>query len=70
MKKRIPEYEILDLILNRWSPRAMSGETISDSQLMSLFEAARWHHHRLIINRGGLFMQSVALLIGILCSIL
>lgn len=42
MKKRIAEHEILDLILNRWSPRAMSGETISDKELMSLFEAARW----------------------------
>ncbi len=36
------EHEILDLILNRWSPRAMSGETISNQELMSLFEAARW----------------------------
>lgn len=42
MKKRIAEHKILDLILNRWSPRAMSGETISDEELMSLFEAARW----------------------------
>jgi nitroreductase len=42
MKKRIAAHEILDLILNRWSPRAMSGETIRDEELMSLFEAARW----------------------------
>lgn len=42
MKKRIAEHIILDLILNRWSPRAMSGEIIKDEELMSLFEAARW----------------------------
>jgi len=42
MNKRRPEYKVLDLILNRWSSRAMSGESIDDSDLMSLFEAARW----------------------------
>lgn len=40
--KRYADYPILDLILNRWSPRAMSGEKISHKELMSLFEAARW----------------------------
>lgn len=39
---RTPEYPIIDLILHRWSARAMSGEPIADSALMSLFEAARW----------------------------
>lgn len=39
---RQPEYPINPLILHRWSPRAMSGETISDDELMPLFEAARW----------------------------
>ena len=39
---RESEHEIHSLILNRWSPRAMSGEEISDKELMSLFEAARW----------------------------
>jgi len=39
---RKPDFPINDLILNRWSPRAMSGESISDEELMSLFEAARW----------------------------
>lgn len=39
---RKSEYPIHELILNRWSPRAMSGESISDAELMSLFEAARW----------------------------
>lgn len=39
---RKAQYPVLDLILNRWSPRAMSGESISDAELMPLFEAARW----------------------------
>jgi nitroreductase len=39
---RKADYPVHELILNRWSPRAMSGEPISDSELMSLFEAARW----------------------------
>ena len=29
-------------LLDRWSPRAMSGEEISQEELMRLFEAARW----------------------------
>jgi nitroreductase len=39
---RNADHKILELILNRWSPRAMSGEPISDEELNSLFEAARW----------------------------
>jgi len=39
---RTSEYDIHPLILNRHSPRALSGEDISDEELMSLFEAARW----------------------------
>ncbi len=42
MNQRKPEYPVLDLIVNRWSPRAMSGEAITHQELMSLFEAARW----------------------------
>src|SRR3989344_2665269 len=41
-QKRKPEYPIIPLILNRWSPRAMSGEGMSEEELMPLFEAARW----------------------------
>ena len=33
---------IQKLIKDRWSPRAMSGEPLSDEELMPLFEAARW----------------------------
>lgn len=39
---RTPTHPISELILNRWSPRAFSGETIPTETLMSLFEAARW----------------------------
>jgi len=39
---RHPEHEITPLILERWSPRALSGEMVSDKELMSLFEAAKW----------------------------
>ena len=39
---RKPEHKITPLILSRWSPRSMTGEEISDEELMSLFEAARW----------------------------
>ena len=40
--KRKSTYPILPLILNRWSPRAMTGEAMSDEELMPLFEEARW----------------------------
>lgn len=40
---RKPEAAGVDnLFLDRWSPRAMSGDMVSDDELMALFEAARW----------------------------
>ena len=39
---RKPDHAIEPLLLDRWSPRAMSGEEISPGELMRLFEAARW----------------------------
>jgi len=42
MEKRKPTYPINKLIVERWSPRAMSGEPMTDDELMPLFEAARW----------------------------
>ena len=42
MAKRIPEYAVHDLIVGRWSPRAMTPDDIEHDKLMSLFEAARW----------------------------
>jgi len=40
--KRHADYKINDIFISRWSPRAMSGESITRDELMSLFEAARW----------------------------
>jgi nitroreductase len=39
---RKADHEIDELFLDRWSPRAMSGESVTAAELMSLFEAARW----------------------------
>jgi nitroreductase len=39
---RTADHAIDPLFLERWSPRAFADEAISDSQLMALFEAARW----------------------------
>jgi nitroreductase len=39
---RQPDHDIAPLFVNRWSPRAMSGEELSETELMPLFEAARW----------------------------
>lgn len=42
INNRTTKYPINDRFLERYSPRAMSGETISKEELMTLFEAARW----------------------------
>jgi nitroreductase len=39
---RKPDHDISPLFVNRWSPRAMSGEEISREELMRMFEASRW----------------------------
>jgi len=36
------EHGVDNLFVNRWSPRAMSGDSISQEELLTLFEAARW----------------------------
>jgi nitroreductase len=41
-EKRKADYPIDSLFIDRWSPRAMSGEPITDEELFTLFEAARW----------------------------
>jgi len=33
---------VASIFIDRWSPRAYTGETIDDATLLSLFEAARW----------------------------
>ena len=39
---REPEYDVDPLFVNRWSPRAMTGESLSEDEYLPLFEAARW----------------------------
>lgn len=39
---RKPDHAIDPIFWQRWSPRAMSGEPISDHQLHLMLEAARW----------------------------
>lgn len=39
---RVADHPISPIFLDRWSPRAMTGEPIELSALMRLFEAARW----------------------------
>ena len=41
-EKRRAAHPIDRIFLDRWSPRAMSGEAIAEEDLMVLFEAARW----------------------------
>lgn len=39
---RRADHPIDTLFLDRWSPRAMTGEPIDERELLVLFEAARW----------------------------
>ncbi len=41
-KYRHSDHPINPLLLDRWSPRSMTGEELTDSEIFSLFEAARW----------------------------
>lgn len=41
-KNRIPEYSINEILVSRWSPRSFAQYDISDKELFSLFESARW----------------------------
>jgi nitroreductase len=42
MSPRQPDHPIDPLFLDRWSPRAFDGSEISDADLHTIFEAARW----------------------------
>ena len=39
---RHSDHDIEKLLLQRWSPRAFTGEKMPQAELMRLFEAARW----------------------------
>ncbi|ATE62447.1 nitroreductase family protein [Thauera sinica] len=40
--ERLSSFGIDPIFTARWSPRAFTGETIGESELLGLFEAARW----------------------------
>jgi nitroreductase len=42
LEHRHPDRPIEPLLLRRWSPRAMTGEPITQDELLTLFEAGRW----------------------------
>ncbi|MWV39924.1 nitroreductase family protein [Natrialba sp. INN-245] len=39
---RDPDHDVDPLFVNRWSPRAMTGESLEEAEYLPLFEAARW----------------------------
>src|SRR5512138_1411530 len=39
---RAPEHAVDPLFVQRWSPRAFTGEELPEATLMSFLEAARW----------------------------
>jgi Nitroreductase len=39
---RRPDFPIEKLFYRRWSPRALSGQSLTQEELLTLFEAARW----------------------------
>ena len=39
---RTSDHEIDPIFLERWSPRAFTGEAMPEAELMRIFEAARW----------------------------
>lgn len=41
-EKRQSDHPVERIFVDRWSPRAMSGEEVSNGELLTLFEAARW----------------------------
>ena len=42
INQRKVEFQVNSIFPTRWSPRALSGEPITDEELFTLFEAARW----------------------------
>ena len=69
IERRQSTYKINPLILNRWSPRSVTGEELDEATIMSLFEAARWPLLRTIINHGDSYMLRETPCIGTNCLI-
>lgn len=41
-RERRPDHDVDAILYERWSPRAMSGESVTQDELDRIFEAARW----------------------------
>jgi nitroreductase len=41
-KIRVTDFPVHPLILNRWSPRSMTGEHINDRDFFTMLDAAKW----------------------------
>ena len=41
-KPRKPDHPVNPMFINRWSPRSLTGEAMSQETLMTVLEAARW----------------------------
>ncbi len=39
---RVAEFDVEPMFLSRWSPRAMSGQPMTEAAMLRLFEAAHW----------------------------
>ena len=61
---RKADFPIEPPLLDRWSPRSMSGEEISRGELMQPFQAARGAPSSFNANSGELFMGAAAPSIG------
>jgi nitroreductase len=42
--ERKPDHPVNSIFLERWSARSFTGETMPESDLLTMFEAARWAH--------------------------
>lgn len=42
LEHRKADHPVEELFVARWSPRAMTGAPLSDAEIQTLFEAARW----------------------------
>ena len=61
-KTATSEFPLLDVLKERWSPRAYDTKPVEDEKLWSLLEAARWSHHPVEThNRGHLSSPTKAM---------
>ncbi len=62
---RKAEHPVDPLFVNRWSPRAMSGEAVTQEELNSLLKQCAGRRHHTMNNRGALCMHLTILPSGI-----